>query len=1037
MKNLLAVSFCVIAFSFHVMSQSRTITGKVTDINGAPLQGASVSAGKLGTSTTAEGEFSLSVPSSVKKITVSLVGYRPREADLQGQEQLTIVMESDAEKLDEVIVTAMGIERKNKSVGYALSTLKSEDILKAREVNLVNALAGKVSGVRVTSQSGTLGGSAKIIIRGASSIDGSNQPLIVIDGLPVDNGAPGFSLNNVVAGQIDFGNRGGDINPDDIENVTILKGASATALYGSRAKNGAVIITTKKGKKGQMTILVNSSVRAERPLKLPELQNEYAQGDRGVYDVKNLNGWGPKIADMKGRMVKDFLGRDVELQAYPDNLKNFYETGLSYINNVSLAGGSEGSDYRVSMSATNQTGTVPNTKFNKYSVGINSGRDFTSYFSARTSVNYIKISSAGKPAQASNDPNVLAIAINNIPRTVNINDVKENYLDPVTGKQVPVAPATNPANNPYWILNNNIASSDIDRLIGNLVLTAKPLKWLTISNNFGTDFYTDYRRRITRKGTFGALDGQFIIDQYVSRVINNDLIFTINKNITSDLELKFLAGNNFNQRELKQNSNTSTTLTLDNLYTAANAASNSPVNTSNKRALIGVFGDLTLGYRNLLFLGGSLRNDWSSTLPKSNRSYMYPSGTLSFIFSDLLHWDVLNYGKFRMAAAGVGSDEAPYQLDFTYTPANTYYVQYGLNGNFPHGQYLAFYGPQILPPLNLQPQKQTSYETGFDLQFFKSRIGFSVTVYKSITKNQIVNIDVPLSTGYFAKKVNAAQVSNRGIEADLNLKPLSDFHGLSWSVDVNFSANEQTVDEISGDLKVYNLQSGYSGLQVRAERGKSFGIYGSAWKRDPAGNFIIDAATGYRQSVNNSRLGSIYPDWTLGVNNTFSYKGFTLSGLVDVRSGGVMFSGTVANLRANGVAKETAVNREGRFIDKGVNDLGNGRFQENVTPVESMQQWWTDVYSNTLFTESSVYDASYVKLREVRLSYALSSSGVPRWLKALEVGLEGRNLLLIKSYVPHIDPESNVFGPVGNGEGVEFYSVPSSRSIGANLRLQF
>jgi TonB-linked SusC/RagA family outer membrane protein len=1029
----------ILLFSSGIIAQTRTITGVVKNVKGEPVSNVSVTTkgARSGTSTDNDGKFSFQVPASTKSLEISSVNYASQEVRVSDKNDISITLVPGNQTLNEVVVVALGISKDKRAVGYSTATVKGDDLIKARETNVINSLAGRVSGVRVNAASGTLGGSSKIIIRGANSLDGDNQPLFVVDGFPINNST---SAGGTGGTNIDYGNRAGDINPDDVETMTILKGAAAAALYGSLAKNGAVIITTKKGKKNSKTnISVNSSIRYDNILKLPEFQNEYAQGNYGVYDLKYSNGWGPKLSGVQDLKFKDFLGRDVSLTAKPTNVGDFFKTGVSYINNVAFSGGGDNSDYRLSLSNVKETGIIPETKLDRYSIALNAGRDFTDKLSSRISVNYTKTTGIGRPAQASNNSNIITQAIFGLPRTVDLQDIKDNvYLpipDLVTGPQRFLT-TDKTGNNPYWIMENNKNNNYVDRLIATTTLSYKPFKWLTISDNLGTDFYTENRFATVRKGTAGFLQGQFQTTDIFSRRVNNDLTISSETKI-KDFGIKVLLGNNILDRFSRGNSVTATGLTIDQLYTYSNAAVRNPTYSYAQQRLLAVYGEVGVNYKNYAFLDVTGRNDISSTLPLENRSYFYPSFTGSLIFSELLHTNWLSYGKVRAGYAIVGSDVDPYSLNFLYTPATTVFVQYISPAPtvFPFGGITTpFSGPGILPTLLLQPQKQKTFEVGTDLKFFKSRIGIGLTYYNTLTSNQLVRIQVPTSTGYTNNFINAGGVRNKGIEADLNLIPVKT-RDFTWTIDVNFGKNKQTVEKLFGSLKDYTLASGYSSLLIKAPIGGTFGLYGTGWLRDPEGNVVIDANSGLRKTAPSIRFGDIYPAWTGGIRNSFAFKTFTMDFLVDVRKGGVFYSGTVASLRTSGLAAETLENRDKVFVDKGVVLDASGKYIPNTVPVQSMQDFWAN-YSSTGNTEGNVFDASFIKLREIRLSYALPAGSFKKgFVKGVEFGVEGRNLWIIKSFVPHIDPELNFFGSGGAGEGVEFNSIPSTRSIGLNLRL--
>jgi TonB-linked SusC/RagA family outer membrane protein len=934
-------------------------------------------------------------------------------------------------------------------LGYSTTTLKSEEILKARETNVINSLEGKVAGVKITTQSGTTGGSSKVVIRGVSTLNniaspGNGQPIFVIDGLPIDNSTIQINTVNPTAANptpqgstsVDFGNRGGDLNSDDIESITILKGASATALYGARAKDGAIIITTKRGRKGQTSISINSSVRMDKVLMLPELQNEFAQGNQGVYNIANTNGWGPKISEVQDKTFPDFLGRQVTLKAFPNNVADFYNTGHTYINSVAFEGGGESGDYRFSYTNNKETGIIPNEEFTRNNIAFNAGRNVAKGLDVRTSINYSRSNSNGRPLQSTNNQSAIQSIIAVLPRTVDIHDLEANVIDPITKQQITLTPGKT-GNNPYWVVQNNLSGNTVDRVFGNGVITFSPLKWLTISDNIGTDFYYEYRKAVTRPGTVGALTGNFFTANLYNQIINNDLLLTVTRQLTKDIGLKVIAGHNVNQVSFRREQADAQGLTVDSLYTFANASAVSTNNATNRRRLVGVYGDVGFSYKDIFFLNITGRNDWTSTLPKNNNSYFYPSVSSSFVFSDLLPrltW--LNYGKVRGSWANVGSDAAAYQLAFAYLTLPSAFVQYNLNIQFPFNGANAFITPNSLPNANLLPQNQVYFDYGLDLKMFKNRVNLDVTYYNSKTDEQIINLNVPRSTGFFNKVVNAGSIQNKGIEITLGVVPVRT-KDLSWNVDLNFSKNKQTA-QLPKEINSLTLQGGFSGLSIKTKSGEPFAIWGTAWLRDSLGNIVIDANTGLRKTKADQNLGNVAPDWNMGINNTLSYKGLSFSFLVDIREGGVLWSGTNAILRSQGLAKETAIGRDKIIIDRGVVlDPSTNKYIPNTIPVQSMQDFWGQF--STANTEANVFDASYVKLREVRLSYRIPTGFFTRhanFIKGIELGLEGRNLWIIKSYVPNIDPEVNLFGAQSLGEGAEYYNVPSSRSFGVNLRIK-
>ncbi len=1031
-----------------------TVSGRVTDAaTGEPIEGVTVLAEgtTTGVFTDAEGQYTLRVPAATESLMFSFLNYARQTVPIAGQTTLNIALEEDFMQLDEVVVTAIGISREKKALGYAVANLENEEITKARSANFVDALAGKVAGVRVNNQSGTPGGGVKILIRGASSLSGTGQPLFIVDGMPISNSGFNGTRSDIISGGVDAGNRAIDINPDDIENLTVLKGAAATALYGARARDGAVVITTKRGSQRRgAQITLNSSIRFDNVLRLPNFQNEYATGDRntGEYDVVNFtNGWGPKISEVQDQRFPNFLGDSVQLEAFPNNVADFYETGITLINSLSVADGDENGDFRLGYTNLNQTGTIPQSGFDRHNVSINVGRRLSEKISSRVTANYVRSSSYGRPSQGSNNPNILFI--NNIPRTTDLALLRNNVVDSL-GNPIGLNPTSN---NPFWILENNPFENNLDRIFGAGELTYSPVSWMDLTARLGTDVYRDFRRRITRKGTIGAANGNFVTDNLYSRNLNLDVLATIQENITPDINFQLILGYNLFEQESRFERWVSSDLAEDNLYSYANANQNAPsnqfINTPESRQrLIGVFGDLTLSYKDWLFLTVTGRNDWNSTLrnanipvSEDNISYFFPSVNLSWAFTDAfdIGGKILSFGKVRANYAEVGSSVGPYRLDFTYLASPDVFTQFqAANNTFPFAGQTAFEVTGTLPEPNLVPQRQRSYEVGAELAFFEGRVNLDVTYYNQLTENQIVNLSTPPSTGFAARTVNAGSIRNSGWEAMLSLDPVRIPNGFRWNVMANFQRNVQIVEELTEGLEEFTLTSGFSGIQIKAEPGQPFGLYGGTWLRDSAtGELIINPETGLRQPGDQGRLGNIYPDFTLGINNQFTYKGFLLSFLVDWRQGGTIFSSTVSSLRNAGLADETLALRDGTFIEDGVNIDADGNLVDNVTPVSNMSAFWSN-YAQTSVAEASTFDATFVKLREVRFGYTFPEALLESTpIRQLTLAVEGRNLWIMHSRVPHIDPESNFFGTSLVGEGVEFQSVPSVRSVGFNLQLGF
>ncbi len=1044
MKRLILPIALVSVCMSGAFAQERLVKGRILDEAGEPLAGATVifKGTQNGTAADENGNFQISVTDSRSVLVISYFGMQDQEVTAgDGTRDLRIVLKSSGgDQLAGVVVTALGIKRSEKSLGYATQQVSKDQLENARANNVVDALAGKVAGVRVNQQSGGVGGSSKIIIRGQSSLDAVSSPIFVIDGVPVSDAKQGMSNSGI---GVDYGNRASDINPDDIESMTVLKGPAATALYGQLAKDGAIVITTKRGKLNTpLSVAINSSIRMEKISVKPHLQDQYAQGNYGVYNLRYANGWGPKISDMAGTTVKDYLGRDVTLQANPDNIDNFFQTGRTSINDISISGGSAQADYRIGFNTLNSRGIVLNQELNRYGLNANIGYKFNDKFSSRFTFNYINSNSNGRPVQSSNNPNVLSSSIYSVPITVDVKDLEANYMDEMGVQNNMTTDRT--GNNPYWILNKNKNGNKLNRFYGATYLEYKPVEWLTFSNNFGYDIFNENRLGYVRAGTAGDMLGSYISTDLFQKRFNNDLMAIAQKDVNEDWNLKALVGTNFLDRRTDLAG-----IAGSNFLQDAGTGVFRPGNTETVVAtrnyvnsrLVSIYGELAASYKDMLFLSVTGRNDWSSTLVfTGNYSYFYPSVSGSFVFTELMKdKNVLSFGKIRATWASAASDADPYTTLLNYNPLTTFFTQFSLPGNFPFLGNGAYEVSRISPAENLKPQISTSREVGADLRFFGNKIGLDVTYYNTVTKNQIMNITVPASTGFFVKQINAGSITNKGWEAMLRVSPFADnAGGFKWDLMANFSRNRQVVNELDGQLEEYSVQSGWSGLQIKAPVGESFGLYGTKWKRDPDGNFIINSATGLRELEQNKYLGSVVPDFMLGINNSFSYKGFRLGFLVDIRQGGVFYSGTVASLRSSGMAYETMENRGATFIDKGVNDNGDGTYSPNETPVQSMQDFWGR-YAATANTEGNVFDASFIKLREVIFAYSFPEKFRPfkKAIKGLELGLEGRNLWLIKSNVPHVDPEMSYFGAGSVGDGVEFNSFPATASYGLNLKVKF
>jgi TonB-linked SusC/RagA family outer membrane protein len=1039
------VAFACLFATTAALAQSSTISGTLTDQrNDEPIVGANIYVPNLerGTTTNADGEFSISnVSPGTYTLRVSYVGYQTLEREVEvGTQNITLnlQLEADLIGMDDVIVTAQNIERQEREIGTSISSVSGEDITRARDSNVLNSLSGKVPGIDITSQSGTAGGSTRITIRGNSMLTGNTQPLFIVDGVPVSNSnRVGEASTRLSGGAVDVGNRASDLNSDDIESINVLRGSSAAALYGQRAQNGVILITTKQGS-GGTRVTVNSSVRANRPLRLPDFQNEFGPGDDGTYDAQNLDGWGPRI---EGQMVEQFPfnGEQTPLEAHPDNVKNFMRDGIETINNVAVSGaGDAGGDFRLSVTNTQSDGIIPGNALERTNISLNAGQEFNENLQARATANYVSSQGDGRPVQGGNSPNAIIQTLYSFPRTIDTELLRDNVTDEA-GEQIPM---TDTINNPFWITRNNGLNNEVRRFYGSGEVVYSPLDWMDITGRVGLDYSTDNRDRPTVKGTLGRLDGRYNVDRFSEQEVDANLLIGIERQLTEDFNFDATLGGNLNMREFERFSNQATSLVVEGLYNFGNAEDNSPSNHFEEQRLLGAYFDASLGFRNYLFLNVTGRNDWSSTLPIENRSFFYPSASVSYIFTEGLDLggDILSYGKLRASIAEVGSDEDPYQLNFRYFPDQTIFGQFGTDLQFPYAGALAFTATGTQPPANLKPQRQVSMEVGTELQFFEGRLGVDLTYYNNETRDQIISIPTPLSTGFDFKRQNAGTVTNEGIEALFNITPIQT-RDFDWTTTVNYTQNNQTVEELAEGVDEITINSGFNGLRVKAVPGEELALYGTGFARNEDGELLIDPNTGLRQIGGEIKYGPMEADYQVGINNSFNYKGVNFSFLIDIKQGGTVVSGTVQDLYFDGLAQETADLRneypDGNFVQDGVIDNGDGTYRENDVSVSSIQAYYENLYTGSIFEEVA-YDASFVKLREVKLGYTLPRTWLANApIRSASISFEARNLWLISAAAPHIDPETNIFGSSQIGQGVEFNNIPSTKSFGANVQLSF
>jgi TonB-linked SusC/RagA family outer membrane protein len=1055
MKNRVLLSvLLMLSLLAQAVAQDRAVSGRITDrANGQGLPGVTVllKGTNTGTSTNSDGSFTLSVPAEGGTLVFSSIGYTSQERTVGSETTFTIGLAEDVKQLSEVVVTALGIERERKSLGYAVQTLENKDITRASEQNLVRSLQGRVAGVQISSASGAAGGATRIVIRGAQSFTGDNQPIYVVDGNVISNNAAtslstatprgnGDDLNNGV----DLPNRAADIDPNNVESITVLKGPAAAALYGARAASGAIIITTKKGTglRGKSQISVNSAVTFERVNRLPKFQNIYGAGNDGIYDPANNVSWGPR---MNGQLVADWhtvgladpnatVVDSIPLTAKPDNIRDFFDTGVTYNNSVSFAGSNQSSNFYASVADVRTSSFIPNTTYRRTSLSLSGGTQLFDKLTTSATINYVK-SGGDRGVQGQSRANIIQTIVNT-PRDISITDQRD-YNDPrynLTGYYL-----AGFRNNPYFLLDKNLLKDDVDRLLGTVTLSYDMLSWLNLTFRQGADVYTDRRTQTIAQGTINNLTGRYLEDNNFGRNLTTDFLVNVTKQLTEDFSLKAVLGTNYQEQLTARTVSDGVGLVVPEFYDLSNTGVVTTTKTDAKQRIMGAYADLQLNFRNYLYLGLTGRNDWTSTLPPATRSFFYPSANVGFVFTEAFNMPdkVLSFGKLRANIASVGKPPVPYQIDPVFVRSavdNGFLAQY----QFPLNSVPGFRVGNTLGNPNLKSELTTAYEVGTELRFFKNRINLDFTYYNSISKNILVNVPVPGTSGFTSQTANAGTMENKGIEVALNATPIQLKNGFAWDINLTFTRNRNQVTEVTNVTPNIGV-GGLGSVALEARVGQPYGsFFGTKMLRDPEGRVVIDPVSGFpRLDPTLTTLGNIQPDYLAGASTTLSFKGLALNVLFDTKQGGKFFSNTISTLYFAGALDETTANNREPFLYPNSaipNPDGSGTFIPNTTVLtDGGFNYWRQV---STAGENTLFDASYVKFREASLSYSLPSSLVSKVkLTGIQVSLIGRNLALwTPKSQPHLDPEVSSLGS-GNNQGFEFYAYPTTRSYGASLRL--
>ena len=1042
-------------------AQGTTISGQVTGTAGAPVPGASVSIPTLrvGGFTDDEGRYTFTVPSTASgtvTLTARRLGYQPSSAQvtLSGAPVIqNFSLSATATQLQGVVVTALGLTRERARLGTAQQQLSSTEVNATRAQNVVQQIQGKVSGVQITSP-GTQGGSTNIIIRGQNSITGNNQPLFVVDGVPVSNNNRGGAPFTGGTGNLDFdyGNALNDLNPDDIESLSVLKGPNAAAIYGSRAANGVILITTRKGgnTSGRMRTEINTNLTFETPAILPDFQDLYGQGAEGEFEWFDGNygglndgvdeSWGPRL---DGRLICQFDSpgagtascQPTPWIAHPDNVKDFFETGVTGSTTVGVSGGTERLSGRLSMGADNVRGIFPNNIFQRRTASLSGTFRASERLSADGNVQYIHNSGRNRPGVGYSGRNPLQSMFNWYGRQVNTESLRNFRLGGLTNG----GPATREFNwnysyhnNPFWVMEENPQTDDRDRVIGSVALNYKLADGINASLRTGSDIYRLGIQQLYARGAEQfinlAYNGGFRFASEYRNDNNTDLVVNGTRRLTNWLELNAVAGGSLRREYFNGNSQRTTGLVVPGVYNPSNAAVAPTIDQEVvRREVRGIYGSAAFTVADWWTVEGTARNDWSSTLPVGANSYFYPSVNTSIVVTDALpglRRGFVNSLKVRAASARVGSDAPVYSLVPVFIGEAQRFAsqpQYRLDTR--------------LANANLKPEITRADEVGAELSLFQDRVLFDASLYRKATRNQIFDVEISGASGFDRKWVNAGEISNKGFESllTLNLLQPESSRAFGWTTTLNFAKNRSKVVDLSPGVEAIRLATGgFGDVVVEARKGEPYGaIRGYRYLRDDAGNIQVEDGFPLRES-GLSVLGNIQPDWTGGWANQFSFGNLSFNTLLDVRRGGKLYSVTNMFGEYAGVLESTVAGRENDWDNPGV--LVEGI--DVATGLPNTTRITAEEYFHGLFgyTERYVYDAGYVKLRELRLSYNLPESWASRILGSREASfsLVGRNLKMWTN-VPNIDPEFAYSSR--NDQGIEVNMSPNPRSIGFNLRI--
>lgn len=1051
----------VLAVPLIALAQERTVTGKISSSDdglGLPGVNVVVRGTSTGTMTDANGNFSIVVTGESSVLVFSYVGYVTQEITVGSNSVINVSLVVDTKTLSEVVVTAFGLKQEKKALGFAVQEVNGAELVQSREANIVDALNAKVAGVQVVRQGGSAGAGSSILIRGTSSVSGNNQPLFVVDGIPINNT---FRSSIGTASGVDYSNRAIDINPNDIESISVLKGPAATALYGIQGGNGVIVITTKKGARSTkgFTVDFSSNFSTERIMNYFPAQLTYSQGDNGIFNGgTTFNHYGAPISTLRydptTPNVKDPNGTIVDMNhpnAGPrvpvyNNQELFFRNGYTHDNYIAVSANRDNSNFYLSIGNMFQQGIVPENTFNRTSVKLSAETKLTDKFKVSGTLNYAN-SKSTKFGRGDNFSDAIQGLYRTPPSFNNTvfaypSGVQRNFRGAVDGS-IPNSP-----DNPFWTVNNNPYTDNVNRFISVLQADYKPLEWLSFLYRVGYDFSSDDRTQIWAPfsaggaaiSASGVQGGRITEDNYVDRIINSDFIVTATKRFNDDFEGSFMVGHNLFSLNTDNQYLSGHNFAIPGLFNISNTQEN-PVFLKNRfeKQTQAVYTRLNLSYLNSIFLELTGRNEWSSTLPSSTRSFPYGSASLGVVFSEFLNLnqDIFSFGKLKASVAIVGND-APFYRTETFYNVGTTGTRYAGGIRFPINGVGGVLLSSAAGNSELKAESNMTQEIGLDLRFLNNRVSLDLTYYKSLSRDQIISVPVPSSTGFTTQVINSGEIENRGIEMVLNAKAISkgDF---TWDILLNFTRNRNYVNELPNDEPIVTNLFG-ARIQSRLIPGEQYGIfYGNAFKRNANGDILI-SPSGFPQFDPNGQqvIGNPNPDYLIGLRNSFAYKNFNLSFLWDIRKGGDVVNVTAFWMgNGSGVAEHTT-DRNKVVIFRGVidNPGGDNDGQVNNIPVTLNQAAFQGSgAANAVgreMTERWIQDGSWIRLRDITIGYRIPTSIINKvGMSRANIGLYGRNILLFTNY-GGIDPETNLNGPNG-AAGLDAFTTPNMRSYGVTL----